>query len=213
MIGVHAQGTTRANRKLGVRALLIKPANFDELLGLIGLALHQASSVGPRAAKVAFFVAALALIGCRSPIKTYEGADRPEAATAYLSAVTEIGEEGWLARSRTTVVSIDGKAADTGGPGDQYVLLPGEHQLKVRYERESGGMPLCGYFGCEVIFSEVARMEVISIGFVARAGHEYGVLGSTESETSQVQITVWDFESESVVAGVYPAHSPQRYNH
>ena len=147
-------------------------------------------------------VIVLALLSSGCTIKAYEGPELPRSEIAVLDAGHVHGRVlGLVAiipipayKHKTSIAEIDGK---TKGPGTEIHVLPGQHSVRVFYQRFPD-VALCGYFGCIANYST----SDLSIDFTVEAGHEYRI--PAERRGQRNWIWVEDVKSGKVVAGEKP---------
>jgi len=135
-----------------------------------------------RSIRAAALAAALALSGCATPYRHYEGPELPPEKVAALVSSQASATRGLLSdklgipsfgTAQVFVNQIDGKSKPGKFSYNEYTanqfeihLLPGKHSLLVRID----------------IYKSVT--SPIAIDFVAEAGHRYFVGGRAESTTS-----------------------------
>ena len=144
----------------------------------------------------------LALLSTGCTMKAYEGPELPKSEIAVLREVHQHGVVLKIPLSIpmlrpkhvTTIIEIDGKSV-SGTPveGATIHILPGQHSARVHYFR-SPGVSLFAFPNYET--------RDLSIGFKAKAGHQYRIPAERRGERNWIWAV--DVKSGKVVAGEMP---------
>lgn len=136
-----------------------------------------------RALQCALSATLLLLAGCGSTTKTCDDVEVEQIQIARLDASGCVDDSSDDDTSYCTIIAIDGMPAGIPEYTWYFGLLPGEHQIKVRDDRD-------------------ARKEIVEMSFVAKSGHWYAVVLGKTVRFPQWQFVVYDSNDNSAAAHV-----------